>query len=82
MPYTEATIREILRLETGVPSGVAHAALIDTKLCGYDLPKVLIMNWIENKKKLNSIQFENLGRLCNNWSAIRSFGWYQISGFI
>lgn len=39
MPYTEATLREIMRLETGVPSGVPHAALYDTKLCGYDLPK-------------------------------------------
>lgn len=42
MPYTEATLRENMRLETGVPSGVPHAALRDTKLAGYDVPKVVV----------------------------------------
>lgn len=29
-----------MRLDTGVPSGVPHAALRDTKLGGYDVPQV------------------------------------------
>lgn len=40
MHYTEATIREILRIETLVPSDVPHKALVDTELKGYTIPKV------------------------------------------
>ncbi|XP_058455020.1 probable cytochrome P450 304a1 [Malaya genurostris] len=39
LPYTEATLREALRIDTLVPSGIAHVALESTKLCGYDIPK-------------------------------------------
>ncbi|XP_023163520.2 probable cytochrome P450 304a1 [Drosophila hydei] len=39
MPYTEATIRENLRMETLVPSDVPHKALEDTELMGYRIPK-------------------------------------------
>jgi len=39
MHYTEATIREILRIETLVPSSVPHKALVDTELMGYKIPK-------------------------------------------
>ncbi|XP_062540374.1 probable cytochrome P450 304a1 [Armigeres subalbatus] len=39
LPYTEATLREALRSDTLVPSGISHVALEDTKLCGYDIPK-------------------------------------------
>ncbi|XP_053685823.1 probable cytochrome P450 304a1 [Sabethes cyaneus] len=39
LPYTEATLREALRIDTLVPSGIAHVALEDTKLRGYDIPK-------------------------------------------
>lgn len=39
LPYTEACIREIMRLETLVPSAIPHAAIRDTKLGGYDIPK-------------------------------------------
>lgn len=39
LPYTEATIRETLRLHTTVPNGFPHRALNSTKLAGYDVPK-------------------------------------------
>ncbi|XP_058811723.1 probable cytochrome P450 304a1 [Topomyia yanbarensis] len=39
LPYTEATIREALRIDTLVPSGIAHVALENTTLRGYDIPK-------------------------------------------
>lgn len=38
--YTEACIREILRIETLVPSDVPHKAMCDTELLGYKIPKV------------------------------------------
>ncbi|XP_023302400.2 probable cytochrome P450 304a1 [Lucilia cuprina] len=37
--YTEACIREILRIETLVPSDVPHKAMCDTELLGYKIPK-------------------------------------------
>lgn len=40
MPYTEAALREIMRYETLVPSGLPHKALVDTEFMGYDIPKV------------------------------------------
>ncbi|XP_030371694.1 probable cytochrome P450 304a1 [Scaptodrosophila lebanonensis] len=43
MPYTEATIRECLRIETLVPSDVPHKALADTELLGYRIPKDTIV---------------------------------------
>lgn len=42
LPYTEATIREILRIETLVPSGLPHQAVVDTTFQGYTIPKVII----------------------------------------
>lgn len=39
MPYTEACLREIMRFETLVPSGLPHKALVDTEFEGYDIPK-------------------------------------------
>lgn len=39
LPYTEACIREIMRLETLVPSSIPHKTTKATKLGGYDLPK-------------------------------------------
>lgn len=39
MPYTEAALRETLRLHTTVPNGFAHRALNSTTLAGYDVPK-------------------------------------------
>lgn len=38
MPYTEATIREIMRYETPLPSGLAHKVTKDTTLGGYYIP--------------------------------------------
>lgn len=40
MHYTEASIREILRLETPVPNGIARVALESTQLSQYDIPVV------------------------------------------
>lgn len=40
MPYTEAAIRENLRIETLVPSDIPHKTLVDTELLGYRIPKV------------------------------------------
>ncbi|XP_013101803.1 probable cytochrome P450 304a1 [Stomoxys calcitrans] len=37
--YTEATVREILRVETLVPSNIPHKAMVDTELLGYNIPK-------------------------------------------
>lgn len=39
LPYTEASIREIMRFETMLPSGVPHKALVDTEFMGYNIPK-------------------------------------------
>ncbi|XP_055924040.1 probable cytochrome P450 304a1 [Eupeodes corollae] len=41
--YTEATIREGLRMETLVPSDVFHVALYDTEFMGYNVEKGTIM---------------------------------------
>uniref|UniRef100_A0A1Q3FRW9 Putative cytochrome p450 n=1 Tax=Culex tarsalis TaxID=7177 RepID=A0A1Q3FRW9_CULTA len=43
MPYTEATLREELRIDTLVPSGVAHVALEDTTLRGFNIPKDTVL---------------------------------------
>ncbi|XP_036324622.1 probable cytochrome P450 304a1 [Rhagoletis pomonella] len=41
--YTDAAIREGLRIETLVPSDVPHRALEDTELLGYKIPKHTIV---------------------------------------
>lgn len=43
LPYTEACIREIMRFETLVPSGLPHKALVDTEFLGYTIPKGTII---------------------------------------
>lgn len=43
LPYTQATILEILRRSALVPRGVFHTALDDTKFRGYDIPRGTIM---------------------------------------
>lgn len=40
MPYTEATIRETIRINPTNPVGVFRVALETTELCGYTIPKV------------------------------------------
>lgn len=45
LPYIEATIRESMRYDTLVPSGLPHTATADTKFMGYDIPKVNHKNW-------------------------------------
>ncbi|XP_055850309.1 probable cytochrome P450 304a1 [Episyrphus balteatus] len=41
--YTEATIREGLRMETLVPSDIPHVAMEDTEFFGYEIKKGTIM---------------------------------------
>ncbi|XP_053691403.1 probable cytochrome P450 304a1 [Sabethes cyaneus] len=43
LPYTEATLREGMRIDTLVPSGIGHLALEDTTLRGYNIPKGTIL---------------------------------------
>jgi len=43
LSYTEACIREILRIETLVPSSVPHRALYDTIFQGYNIEKDTIL---------------------------------------
>ena len=40
LPYTEAMIREVMRIKPIIPLGVAHRATEDAYLCGYFVPKV------------------------------------------
>lgn len=41
MHFTEATIREGMRIETLVPSDIPHVAMVDTELLGYPVAKVV-----------------------------------------
>jgi hypothetical protein len=43
LAYTEATVREILRHETLVPSSIPHRALVATEFLGYQVPKDTLM---------------------------------------
>uniref|UniRef100_A0A1Q3FHH1 Putative cytochrome p450 n=1 Tax=Culex tarsalis TaxID=7177 RepID=A0A1Q3FHH1_CULTA len=48
LPYCEAVIREGLRLDTLVPSGIPHVAVKDTQLAGYQIPKgTVIVNSLD-----------------------------------
>ncbi|XP_047118334.1 probable cytochrome P450 304a1 [Schistocerca piceifrons] len=39
LPYTEAILRETMRIQTLLPIGIPHAATEDTTLQGYSIPK-------------------------------------------
>jgi len=43
MPYTEATIMEVMRFSAMVPTGVFHSALEDVEFRGYTIPKNTIL---------------------------------------
>lgn len=48
LPYCEAVVREGLRLDTLVPSGIPHVAVKDTQLAGYQIPKgTVIVNSLD-----------------------------------
>jgi cytochrome P450 len=44
LPYTEAVILEIMRRHTAIPLYVPHAALKDTEVLGYHVPKGSMVN--------------------------------------
>ena len=39
LPYTEAVLQELQRIQTITPLGVPHVTSEDTTLCGYDVPQ-------------------------------------------
>lgn len=43
MPYTEACLREVMRIDTLVPMNIPHKTLADTTLNGFDIPKVILI---------------------------------------
>ncbi|XP_052890445.1 probable cytochrome P450 304a1 [Anopheles moucheti] len=48
LPYCEAVLREALRIDTLVPSGIPHVATTDTELAGYQIPQgTLIINGLD-----------------------------------
>lgn len=57
MPYFEACIRESLRLDTLVPSNLAHRALVDTKLGEYTVPKDGIVITVFHSAHLDESEF-------------------------
>ncbi|XP_029712602.2 probable cytochrome P450 304a1 [Aedes albopictus] len=49
LPYCDAVIREGLRIDTLVPSGIPHMAVNDTELNGYQIPKgTVIINSLDS----------------------------------
>ncbi|XP_064552926.1 probable cytochrome P450 304a1 [Drosophila montana] len=86
MPYTEATIRENLRIETLVPSNVPHKTLNDTELMGYRIPKgtVIIPSlyayhmdkriWSDPEKFRPERFLDNQGQLCLKLDISLPFG--------
>lgn len=46
LPYTEATLLEIQRLGVVAPFPPPHIALQDTKIAGYDVPKVSSFRYV------------------------------------
>uniref|UniRef100_A0AAG5CPG5 Cytochrome P450 n=1 Tax=Anopheles atroparvus TaxID=41427 RepID=A0AAG5CPG5_ANOAO len=48
LPYCEAVVREGLRIDTLVPSGIPHVATVDTELAGFQIPEgTLIINGLD-----------------------------------
>uniref|UniRef100_A0A2C9GVA5 Cytochrome P450 n=1 Tax=Anopheles dirus TaxID=7168 RepID=A0A2C9GVA5_9DIPT len=48
LPYCEAVLREALRIDTLVPSGIPHVATVDTQLAGFQIPKgTLLINGLD-----------------------------------
>lgn len=50
LPYVEACIRETLRHDTLIPSGLPHTATADTTFRGYNIPKVFTQNGCDIEK--------------------------------
>ncbi|CAH0407358.1 unnamed protein product [Chilo suppressalis] len=44
MPYTEACLREMMRIEPLVPLGVAHRCITNYKFHGYDIPEDTVVS--------------------------------------
>ncbi len=45
MPYTDAVLMEVQRMNTIAPLTAPHRATKDTKLLGYNIPKVKILEF-------------------------------------
>lgn len=86
MPYTEACLREIMRFETPLPSGVPHKALVDTEFSGFTIPKGTIVMpalgaamhdasvW-ENANEFHPERFlDETGKLCLSKDISMPFG--------
>lgn len=52
LPYTEATIREVMRYHTLIPSGITHTSMEDTQFMGYDIPKVCDPHFLRHENKV------------------------------
>lgn len=74
MPYCEAIVNETIRMFMSYTFGIAHRALRDTKLSGYDIPKdtmVVAMFWgmmnddsiIKNPREFDPENFLENGKL-------------------
>lgn len=50
MPYCQALVMEALRFFMRYTCGIAHRALTDTKLCGFDIPKdtMIVASFAQN----------------------------------
>lgn len=59
LPYCEAIVLESLRAFTFFAMGIAHRAMKDTKLCGFDIPKNTMLISIFNPINRDPAVFKN-----------------------
>ncbi|KAG5675207.1 hypothetical protein PVAND_005131 [Polypedilum vanderplanki] len=59
LPYCEAIVFESLRAFTFYAMGIAHRAIADTKLCGFDIPKNTMLISIFNPLNRDPTVFKN-----------------------
>jgi cytochrome P450 len=59
MPYCEAIVLESLRAFVGPAVGIAHRAMRDTTLCGFDIPKDTMMISIFDEMTHDSSVYKN-----------------------
>ena len=75
LPYTEAVLMEVLRLANITPFTIPHVAVKDTKLRGYNIPKVrFIRTGMTIFSFVNVICKHFKGKHCVNEYLHRPFG--------